>query len=37
MRGSIKSKGAAKAKGAVRGGSRKPKNSNPRGFQSKKG
>lgn len=32
-----KTGGIAKAKGHVKGGKRKPKDTNPRGFRSKKG
>lgn len=32
-----KAMGKVKAKGAVKGGKRKPKDTNPRGFKSKKG
>ena len=36
-KGSAKGKGLASAKGVVRGGKRKPKDTNPRGYHSKKG
>lgn len=32
-----KSSGMAMSKGAVKGGKRKPKDTNPRGYKSKKG